>query len=95
LVRTSHLWRPICRQEQLPANGEHQIHVLPRSPFSPCCPFSLDADGDFIVEVSIEVRGAEQARGDGGWHGRRGSGPITFAKTGAPQEGKDRSRPLW
>ena len=65
LVRTSHLWRPICRQEQLPANGEHQIHVLPRSPFSPCCPFSRDADGDFIVEASIEVRGTEQATAAG------------------------------
>ena len=46
-------------------DGEHQIHVLPRSPFSPCCPFSRDADGDFIVEASIEVRGTEQATAAG------------------------------
>jgi len=64
LVRTS-----ICGVRSVSksnaGDGEHQIHVLPRSPFSPCCPFSRDADGDFIVEASIEVRGTEQATAAG------------------------------
>jgi len=71
------------------AGDGEQIHVLPRSPFSPCCPFSRDADGDFIVEASIEVRGAEQARATAASMAAADQGAIAFAKTGDPQEGED------
>ena len=88
LVRTS-----ICGGRSVSksnaGDGEHQIHVLPRSPFSPCCPFSRDADGDFIVEASIEVRGAEQARATAASMAAADQGAIAFAKTGDPQEGED------
>jgi hypothetical protein len=58
------------------------------SPFSPCRPFSRDADGDFIVEASIEVRGADQARATAAGMAAADQGPSLLQRPATCREGR-------
>lgn len=51
-------------------------------------PFSRTEDGDFLAEVAIEVRSAEQARATASRMAAPERGAVAFSKTGDPQLGE-------
>jgi len=93
LVRTSHLWRPICWQEQLPATAS-RFMSCPAHPFRRAAPSLVTRTATSSSRPRSRCAAPSRRRRPA-WPQRIKRHHFCKDRRPAGRGGRDRSRPLW